>query len=211
MSLNPQYLGIAVTALIALAVIGLIAAGVRRAQSERLREHFGTEYNRTLKAAGSRTAAERELVNRAEEVKSFDIHPLMAVERDSYRHEWKAIEARFVDRPTTAVVQADELIDSVMRARGYPMAEFEEHAVHLSVQHPKVVEHYRAGHAVMSRGAATTEDLRKAMLHYHALFEELVGMGGTDVAQDIVTQSEVAARPRQTAERIEREEEELRR
>ena len=211
--MNPQYIWIAMTAVAVLVVIGLIAAGVRRTKSERLKEHFGAEYNRTVEAAGSQKAAELELVNRAKDVKSFDIRPLSAGERERYRADWKAIEGRFVDRPASAVIEAEELIDDVMRTRGYPIAEFEEHAAHLSVQHPKVVEHYRAGHLVMAQSSASTEDRRQAMLHYRSLFEELVGTGGTDVASDVVTQREVAASPARTTaeERIAREEDELRR
>src|SRR4051794_40879720 len=133
--MNPQTIWIAVTALAVLVVIGLIAAGGRRTQSERLREDYGAEYNRTGEAGGSQKAAERELVSRAKEVKEFDIRALTAGERDRYRGDWKAIEARFVDRPATAVVEAEELIDDVMRTRGYPIADFEAHAAHLSVKH----------------------------------------------------------------------------
>ncbi len=208
---NPQYIWMAVTALAALVVIGLVASAVRQAQSRRLREHFGDEYDRTVKVTGSKAAAERELAGRAKEVKQFDIRPLTAGERDRYRGDWKRIEARFVERPILALFEAEELIDDVMRTRGYPMADFEAHAAHISVQHPQVVEQYRAGHVVMARGNASTEERRQAMLHFRALFDELVGRGGNDVAQDIATHPEIAAEePRASAAapaQVEREEE----
>jgi hypothetical protein len=189
MNINPQWIWIAAAAVAVLLIIGLIAAGARRSRRAALRDHFGSEYDRTVEAAGSRSRAEDELVARAEEVKSFDIQPLSAAERDRYRGEWKSIEARFVDRPTTAVVEADELIADVMRTRGYPMADFEKHAALLSVKHPRVIEHYRAGHDIIDRqgrGAASTEDLRQAILHYRTLFEDLVNDGGgADVERPI--------------------------
>jgi hypothetical protein len=207
-TINPQYIWIAVSAIAALVVIGLIAVGLRRSKSKRLEEHFGPEYHRTVEAAGSRTAAERELADRAKEVKAFDIRPLTTSERDRYRGEWTRIEARFVDHPTTAVAEAEELIDDVMRVCGYPVTDFEQHAAHLSVRHPRVVEHYRAGHAVLALSSASTEEQRQAMLHFRELFQDLVGQGGTDVAQDIATNREVVAQePRAAAERVEREDE----
>src|SRR5205823_14568822 len=116
-----------------------------------------------------------------------------AAERDRYAIEWKKIEARFVERPTTAVVEADELIRDAMRTRGYPIADFEKYAALLSVKHPRVVEHYRAGHRAIETHAASTEDLRQAMLHYRALFEELTGARPTDVAVEIAPAREVEA------------------
>jgi hypothetical protein len=195
MNVTPQMIWIAAAVVAGLVIIFAIAAGVRRSRSAQLRDHFGTEYDHTVQRAGSRTAAEQELVARAEEVKSFEIRPLSAAERDRYREEWRAIEQRFVDRPTTAVVEADELVADVMRARGYPMADFEKHAAHLSVKHPRVIDHYRAGHAVIdehARGKASTEDLRQAMLHYRALFEDLAN-DGADVQRDVPVAYEAPA------------------
>jgi hypothetical protein len=195
MNVTPQMIWIAAAVVAGLVIIFAIAAGVRRSRSAQLRDHFGTEYDHTVQRAGSRTAAEQELVARAEEVKSFEIRPLSAAERDRYREEWRAIEQRFVDRPTTAVVEADELVADVMRARGYPMADFEKHAAHLSVKHPRVIDHYRAGHAVIdehARGKASTEDLRQAMLHYRALFEDLAN-DGVDVQRDVPVAYEAPA------------------
>ena len=194
MPANPQWVWIALAAVAVLVVIGLIASSVRRHRTTELREHYGAEYDRAVSQARNRTAAEEALLARASEVKQFDIRPLSASDRDRYRSDWQKIEARFVDRPTTAVVEADELVADVMLARGYPIADFEKHAEYLSVKHPRVVEHYRAGHAVIDshgRGSASTEELRQAMLHYRVLFEDLVGFGGNDVEQPISASSEV--------------------
>lgn len=195
MNLDTQTIWTIVIALAVIVIIGLIAAGVRRSRTQRLREHFGSEYDHAVESSGSRSRAEDALVARAEEVKSFDIRPLTAAERQQYVSDWQTIEKRFVDRPATAVVEADELITDVMRTRGYPMADFEKHAEYLSVKHPRVVEHYRAGHDIIDRhgrSAASTEDLRQAVLHYRALFEELVNEGH-DVVREVPTSREVAA------------------
>ena len=143
------------------------------------------------------TATEESLIARAEEAKTFNIRPLTAAERDRYVTDWQKIEAHFVQRPTTAVIEADELVELVMRTRGYPMADFEKHEELLSVKHPRVVEHYRAGHAIIDshgRGTASTEDLRQAMLHYRALFEDLAGVT-TDVARPVAPVREVEEKP----------------
>jgi len=198
---NPQMLWAAVIAIAVLVVIGVIAFGWRRNRTAQLRDHFGSEYDRAVEAKGSRTRAEDALVQRAEEVKQYDIRPLTAAERQRYTGDWQKIAQRFVDRPATAVVEADELITDVMRTRGYPMADFEKHAEYLSVKHPRVLEHYRAGHEIIDRhgkGESSTEDLRQAVLHYRALFDELVN-DGSDVVRDVRTAREVPAedRPRE--------------
>src|ERR1041385_7954551 len=185
MNINPQWIWIAAAAVAVMLIIGLIAAGVRRSRTAALRDHFGPEVAPTVETAGSRSRAEDELVARAEEAKSFDIRPLTASERDRSRDEWRRVEARSVERPTTAVVEADELIADVMRTRGYPIADFEKHAALISVKHPSVVEHYRAGHAVIERETRSTEDLRQAVLHYRALFDELVNDGAADVERPV--------------------------
>ena len=195
MNINPQLIWIAVAVAVVLIAILAISAGARRARSARLREHFGREYDHVMQTSGSRTRAEEELVARAQEVKSFDIRTLTAAERDRFMAQWKRVEARFVELPTTAVVEADELVTEVMRTRGYPMADFEKHAALLSVKHPRVVEHYRKGHAAIGYGGQiSTEGLRQAMLHYRALFDDLVHEGH-DVAREVPVSHEVAPRP----------------
>ena len=183
----PMGIWIALIVLAVLIIIALVAAGVRRSRSAALRDRFGAEYDHAVRRAGKRSVAEQELINRTEEAKRFEIRPLSASERDGFRREWAAIEARFVDRPATAVVEADELIGAVMRTRGYPTADFDRYASLLSVDHAQVVEHYRAGHAIIEahgRGSASTEELRQAMLHYRALFQDLVGTA-TDVERPV--------------------------
>jgi hypothetical protein len=208
MNTFPQWIWIALVAVAVLVAILALVAGVRRSRSERLREHFGNEYDRTVHETGSRAKGEKELVERAEEVERFNIRPLTAAERDRYVGEWKRIEQRFVDRPKSAVAEADELLTDVMRMRGYPMADFERHAAYLSVKHPRILEHYRAGHAVIDNAAgASTETLRQAMLHYRTLFEELVH-DGADVAGDVRTDREVVEPSPRTGVTTIREEEE---
>lgn len=195
--MNPQVV-MFLAGLAVVVIAGIVLwAMARRSKSEQLREHFGSEYDRAVERTGSRTAAENDLVARAEEAKSFDIRPLSAAERERFAVDWKKIETHFVERPTTAVVEADELVELVMRTRGYPMADFEKHAQLLSVKHPRVVEHYRAGHGIIEahgRAAASTEDLRQAMLHYRALFEDLIG-ATTDIAQPVTAVREVEGAP----------------
>lgn len=196
MAIDPVWIWIGLAGVALLIVVALVARSSRRAQSERLREKFGSEYDHVVHETGSRKRAEQELVSRAEEVDKFNIRPLNAGERDRYRGEWVRIEQRFLERPTTAVAEADELIADIMRIQGYPMGDFDRHAAHLSVKHPRVVDHYRAGHKLIAGtpGSASTEDLRQAMLHYRALFDELVGAADrTDVARDLPRENEVQA------------------
>ena len=177
MPLDPRWIWIAVGAVALLAVVGLFLRGARRSRTQQLRDKFGGEYDHVITETGSRARAERELVGRAEEVKKFNIRPLTAAEREQYNMQWIRVERQFVERPAAAVVEADELVADVMRVEGYPMGDFEKHAAHLSVRHPGIVEHYRAGHRVIggAPGSASTEDLRQSMLHYRALFEQLIG------------------------------------
>jgi hypothetical protein len=191
MAFDPLYIWIAVGVVGFLIVVALFARGARHSRTAQLRDKFGREYEHVVETTGSRTRAERELVARAQEVDQYEIRPLTAAERDRYRDDWKRVEQHFVERPTTAVVEADELVAAIMRVQGYPMGDFEKYAAHLSVKHPRVIEHYRAGHRVIGAapGSSSTEDLRQSMLHYRALFEELIG--GGDVARDLPRANEV--------------------
>lgn len=143
-----------------------------------LQGRFGEEYDRTVEGTGSKRDAEAELAARAERRDTFDIRALAPGARERYAGEWERIQARFVDDPGGAVHEADGLIQSVMSDRGYPVDDFDQRAADLSVDHPQVVENYREGHR-LARGAelgnGTTEDLRRAMQHYRALFDELLG------------------------------------
>jgi len=164
---------VAVLVVIALVVWALTA----RRRSERLRERYGPEYDRTVRQEGRRRDAESELERREEKRRRLDIVPLSPEARDRYVESWREIQARFVDEPASALVEADRLVEQVMRERGYPMDDFEQRAADVSVDHPDVVENYRAGHAISvanERGDASTEDLRQAVIHYRALFEQLL-------------------------------------
>lgn len=198
LAIDPMWIWIAVGVVVVLAVVMLLSRGARKSRSAALRDQYGTEYDHAVRNAGNRKRAEHDLITRAEEVKRYDIHPLSAADRDRFRADWQRIEMRFVERPTTAVAEADELVADIMRVQGYPTGDFEKHAAQLSVNHPRVVEHYRAGHKVMggAPGSASTEDLRQALLHYRALFDELIGKGAgsavaSDVARDIPRENEV--------------------
>jgi FtsZ-interacting cell division protein ZipA len=177
---------IIVLAIALVAVVGWIMYDRRR--SEGLKSRFGPEYGRVVEEADDRRAAESELEARQRRVDKLDIRPLPQDERDRYAAEWKTVQAQFVDEPAAAISEADRLIGDVMQAQGYPVADFEQRAADVSVDHPGVVEHYRAAHAIAITEAepdasTTTEDLRQAMVHYRALFEDLLGMGKSERPQ----------------------------
>jgi cytoskeletal protein RodZ len=166
---------IVIAAVVVLAVVVWQAMRARRTRT--LQQRFGPEYERTVDDAEDKRRAEAELAARAERRDSLDIRPLTTAARDRYLSDWQQVQARFVDDPDGAVHQADTLIQSVMAERGYPMDDFEQRAADVSVDHPRVVQNYREGHRLArasATGDATTEDLRQAMQHYRALFEELV-------------------------------------
>jgi hypothetical protein len=167
--------------LIAVAIVVVLAAVAWRAYARRrtgqLQERFGPEYDRTVDARRSRRQGEAELAEREKRRDELDIRPLSQAARARYIESWQAVQSQFVDDPSSAVDSADRLIRSVMEERGYPVDGFEQRAADLSVDHPHVVENYREGHRLAQQTAAgtgTTEDLRQAMRHYRALFEELV-------------------------------------
>lgn len=176
--------------IVAIVAIVLIGAGVwvfaQRRRSERLAERFGPEYGRALEEAGDRKAAERDLAEREKRVSKLDIRRLDPQERDRFGEAWTNVQAQFVDDPSSAIGQADALVQRVMDARGYPVADFEQRASDISVDHPRVVEEYRAAHAIAERHAArgvATEELRQAMIHYRALFEDLLEVEERDEAE----------------------------
>jgi hypothetical protein len=150
---------------------------MRRRRTESLRTHFGPEYDRTVDEAGGSRDAESELERRRQRRAQLDIRPLPPGARSRYAEEWRSVQARFVDDPSGAVAQADVLVTQVMRERGYPMDDFDQRAADVSVDHPAVVGDYRSAHEISQRsdaGNAETEDLRQAMVHYRALFEDLL-------------------------------------
>lgn len=162
-------------------VIALIASAAwffyQKKQSHRLQQRFGPEYGRTVHELGSQSKAESELKAREKRVARLDILPLAPVDAARFNEAWKVLQGRFVDNPKAVFVQADQLVRELMSKRGYPVSDFERRAADISVDHPTVVDHYRAAQAIAvrnARGAADTEELRKAVVHYRALFNELL-------------------------------------
>jgi hypothetical protein len=148
-----------------------------RRRTGRLQQQFGSEYDRTITSADSKRDAEAELQAREERLHQFEIRPLSQAARNRYLQSWQSVQAQFVDDPRGAVASADSLIKSVMAERGYPVEDFEQRAADISVDHPQVVENYRQGHRLArasADGRDSTEDLRQAMRHYRALFDDLV-------------------------------------
>jgi hypothetical protein len=171
-------LGWVLVALIVVAVVLLALWFARQRRSVNLRERFGPEYDRTVERVGDRREAESRLTEVAGRRDSLDLRDLDAEEVSRYRAEWDVVQARFVDEPAAALDDADNLVNTVLRERGYPVDDFEERAALVSADHPHVVEHYRAAHAAHTRAGedgVNTEDLRQAFVHYRDLFAELVG------------------------------------
>jgi hypothetical protein len=165
---------------IAVVIVVVIAIGliVKAQRSKRLKSRFGPEYHRAVEETGSTTRAESKLEKLERRVEGFKIMALSPADRANFLAAWQKIQARFVDDPRGAVTEADQLIQGIMAARGYPVTAFEQRAADISVDHPLVVEHYRAGHDISIRheqGLTNTEDLRQAMIHYRTLFAELAG------------------------------------
>jgi hypothetical protein len=174
--------------LIVILVVVVIAAAVltRQRRTATLRDRFGPEYDRTVETTDDRRGAEQQLLDRARRRDKLDIRPLPEAARARYADQWRAIQERFIDDPAGSVGSAHTLLDQVMAERGYPTRDFEEQADLVSVDHPRVVEDYRAAYSVYQRqrtGQASTEDLRDALVRYRSLFEDLLRPeGGGDRA-----------------------------
>ena len=171
------------TAQIIIAIALVVVAGVaiwlfvRKRQTERLRTKFGgPEYARAVNEGGGRRQAEARLDKRADRVESLHIRPLGPEDRARFVASWRRVQARFVDSPGGAVTEADQLLGDVMSTRGYPVSDFEQRAADISVDYPLVLANYRSAHEIalrQTRGQASTEELRQAMIHYRTLFDEL--------------------------------------
>ena len=170
---------LAIVVIAALAALAVLAS--KRRRSEQLQQRFGPEYERVVQDRGDRRAAESELSERFSRRRQFEIRDLDPAARDAYADRWEQAQRRFVDQPPAAIAEADALVIEVMRDRGYTVADdFDQRADDVSVDHPEVVENYRAAHGISQRatgGDAGTEDLRQAMVHYRALFAELLDRG----------------------------------
>ena len=173
----PTWGWILVAAAVVLVIAAIVMSMRKKQRSEQLQSQFGPEYDRTIESADSKRKAESELAARQERREQLDIRPLSSAARERYTTQWQTVQAQFVDNPTGAVASADTLIQSVMGDRGYPVDDFETRAADVSVDHPHVVENYREGHRLAEQcanGNGSTEELRQAMRHYRALFDELV-------------------------------------
>jgi ABC-type nickel/cobalt efflux system permease component RcnA len=173
---------VTVTVVVVITAIILVAFGVwyyyRRMTSKRLKKHFGPEYDQTVKTLHSQDRAEAELKQRKKRVSNYKIVSLPGTDRAKYRETWMSVQGQFVDQPEAAVADANRLVQEVMHKCGYPVANFEQLAADLSVDHPDVVENYRSACRIAERsrrGAADTEELRKALVYYRALFDDLLG------------------------------------
>jgi hypothetical protein len=162
-------------------------------QSRRLKQRFGPEYDAVVGRIG-KAKAEAELKRREKRVKSFEIVPLVPADAARFSQSWTRIQGSFVDDPKGVLIEADRLVRELLAKRGYPVADFELRAADISVDHPIVVNNYRAAQRVVSldqRGEATTEDLRKAVVHFRALFDEL--LGSTKVRDQVAPPTKLAA------------------
>lgn len=180
---------IVILAAVLIIVGGVVVFLMQRRRTADLRNRFGeAEYQRAVTERGDRRHAEAVLDERAKRVKSYHLRPLTPGDRARFISAWANVQAHFVDAPAGAIAEADQLLGDVMSTCGYPVADFEQRAADISVDHPIVTQNYRAAHsiaALQAQGQATTEDLRRAMIHYRALFEDLVG-APTEVARPIV-------------------------
>jgi hypothetical protein len=164
-----------VVAVAVIAVLGWYLARERR--SRHLRSRFGPEYDFALREFGNRPKAEHALETREKRMEKIPVRPLSHEDHDRFADEWHVVQSHFVDDPPGSIVEADRLVCDVMKTRGYPMSEFDHRAEDLSVDHPHVVRNYRAAHQIALRneqGQASTEDLRKALVYYRDLFDELL-------------------------------------
>ncbi len=192
------WLVIAVAA--AIVLLGVLWAAVRVRRTRSLREAFGPEYDRTVEQAGGRRAGERELRVRQKRHNELEIRPLAPAARDRYLKHWQVTQSRFVDDPRGAVVEADRLVQLVMKDRGYPTDDFERRVADISVGHPDLVEKYRTAHGIAQAGErneASTEDLRHSVRHYRALFAELLEVedgNGVENVNDVDSRDEETVR-----------------
>jgi hypothetical protein len=188
---------VALVVLVVLAIAAVALLLVRRQRSERLRQRFGPEYDRTVEAKEDQSAAEKELRQREQRREKIQVVPLVPAARERYMETWHRTQALFVDSPTEATRRADQLVTEVMRERGYPVEDFEQRAADLSVDYPRLVQDYRAARAIADRNdrsEADTEDLRQALVHYRSLFEELLEVGEDPKAGDSADHSVEEAR-----------------
>jgi hypothetical protein len=166
---------VAILVIAACAVFGWYL--MREQRSKRLRSRFGPEYDDVVRRYGDRPRAEEALAKREKRMEKIHIRPLSHDEHERFGEQWHIVQARFVDDPPGSIHDADQLVCEVMRARGYPMSDFNHRADDLSVDHPLVVRNYRQAHEIAEshdKGQASTEDLRQALVYYRDLFDDLL-------------------------------------
>ena len=175
--IDPRLITVGVAILIIILIGIALYVQRRRKRTSELRQRFGAEYERTVREHGSVNKAQTKLEDREARVGRLNIRALGATERERFVADWQSVQSHFVDRPKNAVTEADQLVSSLMQARGYPLADFDQRAADISVNHPRLMEDYRSAHGVAMRAGSngtSTEDLRTAMLQYRTLFDELV-------------------------------------
>ncbi|MGB8004575.1 MAG: hypothetical protein WCF27_09985 [Gaiellaceae bacterium] len=179
---------IVIGVVVAIVVLGVLFSALRTRRSRSLQDQFGREYDRTVDKAGGRREAERELAERQKRHDELELKPLPPEARERYLKQWQQTQSRFVDDPTGAVSEADDLVNRVMRDRGYPVDDFEQRAADISVEHPELVERYRTANGIArasEQGKASTEDLRHSVRHYRALFVELLDGDAGDGVENV--------------------------
>ena len=180
----PIWMWFFLAALVLIAITGLlvlVSSTNRRRRTSRLKQHFGPEYDRTVAEVGEQQAAEKELVARERKRDKLDIRPLTPDALHAYSRRWRQVQTAFVDSPSSALDDAERLLNEVMRERGYPVDDFDQRAADVSVDHPVVVENYRSAHAIhLSEENGSTEKQRQAFVHYRALFDELLEQDRTN-------------------------------
>ena len=168
---------VATVVIVAAAVIAVLYMGKHRNSTAVLRKKFGPEYDRAVREQGSERKAEAKLADREKRVEKFNIRDLDPVEYERFSKQWESVQSRFIDSPKGAVAEADDMVSSLMKVRGYPVSDFNQRAADISVDHPRVVETYRSAHEIavrVGKAETTTEELRTAMIHYRWLLEELM-------------------------------------
>jgi len=176
-ALDPKLIALVAVILLIIVVLTWLYVRNRKRTTAELRHKFGPEYERAVLTHGSERKAEAKLADREKRVEKLNIRDLDPLERERFLKRWESVQSNFVDSPKGAVAEADDLVSSLMKTRGYPVSDFDQRTADISVDHPQVVENYRSAHDIalrVGKDAATTEDLRTAMIHYRSLFEELV-------------------------------------
>ena len=187
-ALDPKLIALAAVIVLIIVVLTWLYVRNRRHTTADLRHKFGPEYERAVLTHGSERKAEAKLADREKRVEKLNIRDLDPLEREQFSKRWESVQSRFVDSPKGSVAEADDLVSSLMKTRGYPVSDFDQRAADISVDHPRVVENYRSAHEIalrVGKDAATTEDLRTAMIHYRSLFDALVQLPTTVVREAV--------------------------